>query len=177
MGNNHSRLVAESTMAAVIDAKGYKFTKKGTYTFIYCPMHEKSYEGTNKAQQNCYFKGNQNYCYCSVCGKSFNTKEYLIEKENISFGEAYDILYEIAGEPSWYKSNKKLSKKEKQVQKKESAISEIIKFWSGTEQFLYPKEVRSMREVKRKEVVKRMTELETIFGKPNLFQKEKEILK
>ena len=33
------------------------------------------------------------------------------------------------------------------------------------------------KQVKKKEVVKRMTEIETIFGKPNLFQKEKEILK
>lgn len=148
MANNHRRLIAEADMLSVINHKGYKTTKKGIYTFLYCPVHESCYEGTNHPQSNCYTKEGQNFCYCSVCDRKFNAKDYLENKENISFGEAYDELYEIMGCPSYYKDNGRKKKKTKAQIEAEKKFAEDEKF-TGLKMNFYQSDKYLMGEEKR----------------------------
>lgn len=102
--NNHKRLVAESRMTDVINYMGYRTTTKNRSIFLFCPEHELKYKGDNtKSQENCETREGWNNCHCYVCKRSYSTKEYLELWEGISFGEAYDLLYEIMGKPEYYK--------------------------------------------------------------------------
>ena len=122
---DHRRLIQESDIGQVVSSRGYRITYGGSYNFLYCPGHEKQYEGTHKAQRNCYFKKGQNYCYCKRCLKSWNTKEYLMEKEGLDFGEAYDILYDLI-EKNLYELK---TKNEKKQEKMKQSIRYLVCVW------------------------------------------------
>lgn len=167
MANNHRRLIAEADMLSVIHYKGYKTTKKGVYTFLYCPIHETSYEGTNHPQSNCYTKEGQNFCYCSVCDRKINAKDYLENKENISFGEAYDELYEIMGRPSYYREGfrKKKSKAQAEAEAKNAEDEKFtglkMNFYQS-DKYLKPEEKRAILDMAKKVIEKRHEEIKKI---------------
>lgn len=176
MANDHKRLIEESDMIQVLDYMGYKTVQKGVFTFLYCPVHERDLEGTNHPLNNCFTKNGDNYCYCKRCAKGFNTKDYLIEKEQIDFGKAYDLLYTIMGEPSYYKTrgNKK-TKKEKEVEEKESKLFNILGLRSNNmSKYLFPKEKEILISIKKQKLEVRMSQLNELFGR-ELFESEKNI--
>ena len=176
MANNHSRLIAESEMLDVIYARGYRTTPKGRYTFLFCPEHESKYEGTNHPQSNCFTRRGQNYCYCKVCMRKFNTKEYLELKENVSFGEAYDMLYEIMGCPSYYKdmNSKPMNPEERKKQENLIYLDNFLKLrFIGLEKYLSKQEKSDIRETTRNIVGKRMTYLEGLLGN-DVFKEERD---
>ena len=176
MANNHKRLIEESEMLDVIHARGYRTTQKGINTFLFCPEHENSYEGSNHPQSNCFTKRGQNFCYCLVCQKKFNTKEYLELKENISFGEAYDMLYEIMGRPSYYKdrTGQKTDENFKKEQEYKMFLDNFLNIrYIGLESKLSKKEKENIRSYKKDIVTKRMTYLENLLG-DGIFKEERD---
>lgn len=170
---DHRRLIQESDIGQVVSSRGYRITYGGSYNFLYCPGHEKQYEGTHKAQRNCYFKKGQNYCYCKVCLRSWNAKEYLMEKEGLDFGEAYDILYELAGRPAWYKSGKPLSDEERKKARKDEAVNQVLGMrMAVTTDYLYPNERNELIIAKKTQLRYRMEELESKFDRKDLFSEQ-----
>lgn len=117
--NNIARLKEEADIAAVIAYLQLPVTKRGNAFFILCPNPH--HEDTRPT--NCYYKEGWNHTYCCACGESTNAVNLIMQIQNISYGEACDILWEISGRPDWYyaKDSEK-AKKRFSLQREEAEL-------------------------------------------------------
>lgn len=90
---------------------GGRLIQKGDAYFMNCPnpAHEDKHA-------SCYTKDGWNNIICTSCGYYTQAIDLISMEKNVSFSEACDILWELEGSPSWYKSSfRKKGKKNEQA--------------------------------------------------------------
>ena len=89
------KILSEVTGFMVVDMLGLDFTKKGKYTWIYCPGHT---EGVGKADthmSNCVVTDYGYYCF--ACHRGRNVISMTMESTGCSYQEALEMLSDYIG--------------------------------------------------------------------------------
>lgn len=119
MSENSSRLKREANMLDVVKfLYGNRLIQKGDAYFMQCPnpAHEDKHA-------SCYTKNGWNNITCTSCGYYSQAIDLITMEKNVSFSEACDILWELEGQPSWYRKFNRNQKK--QQQRNELSLEEL----------------------------------------------------
>lgn len=93
------RLKKSVDILRVLDYCGVTLQKRGCSYFLCCPSPgHKDHE----PYMNCYCQAGWKNVLCKRCGKSFNSADVIMYLRHCDYGQAMDILWELAGRPAWY---------------------------------------------------------------------------
>ena len=106
MADDFRRLKAEADIKYVCESIGVNFKKRGSSYFLHCPdkLHH------DKTASNAYFKDGWNNVYCQSCGKSTTAIDLIMNTQGMDYKEAVNLLWNIMGNPDWFKDNSWKSK-------------------------------------------------------------------
>ena len=95
-------LKKELPIISILDYMGYPYKKMGVNFFCKCPI-----PGHNDTHPtNCHFKENWHSMYCEVCGTSISALDLIMYVNGTDLHTAIETLWQIAGCPEWFKTQK-----------------------------------------------------------------------
>lgn len=98
------RLISEVRIFDVVNYLGIPYQKRGCNYFISCP----SPEHNDKHATNCYFKEDGIRVRCLACGYFASPIELVRDVTGMGFLEAVDVIWNLAGCPSYlYEEDKR----------------------------------------------------------------------
>lgn len=113
------RLISEVNILDVVNYLGIPFQKRGSNYFIHCP----SPEHNDQHATNCYFKDGGMRVKCLACGYFASPIELVKDVAGVDFFEAADIVWRIAGCPSYfYEEDEKKRKKSFSISYREAKL-------------------------------------------------------
>ena len=112
MKNDFDRLKREANIDQVVHSlSGYgpgDVIPSGSIIKVRCPFHQDEHPSA-------YYKLGWNNIYCPVCKKAVQAIDLIMAVDSLSYGQAADMLFELEGQPDWYKVEYTPTKKPKSI--------------------------------------------------------------